>query len=208
MANRVKTVVLNMSWLMVSQIIASVCAFIWTILIAKYLGPSEFGIMGTAISVASTFVFLADFGISSYIIRSIATDASNESKYMDNALTLKLFLSLLYFTITCISLIILGWDNYLILICLLFSSESVIKTFQDTLFASFRAHEEMKYQAYVNIFINLSLLTCFVLITFTDFGLIGVSLIYIIVNLIALGYDLVLIRKHFVKPKFSFNQNF
>lgn len=208
MVNKIKTIVTNMSWLVISQLIASVCAFIWTILIAKYLGPSEFGIMGTAISIASTFVFLADFGISTYIIRAISTDMEHEEKYLNNSITLKFFLAILYFIITFLSLLILGWDNYIILICLLFSCESVIKTFQDVLFASFRAHEEMKYQAYVNIFINVSLLITIITISCTDFGLIGVALAYIIINLIALGYDLYLIRKNIIKPHLSINTMF
>lgn len=208
MVNKIKTIFANMSWLVISQIIASICAFIWTILIAKYLGPSEFGIMGTAVSIASTFVFLADFGISTYIIRAISTDMNQEAKYLNNTLTLKLFLAILYFIITFIALLILGWNNYIILICMLFSLESVIKTFQDVLFASFKAHEVMKYQAYVTIFINVSLLLSLIFISFTDFGLIGVALAYIIVNLVALAYDLYLIRKNIIKPHLSINTSF
>ena len=33
--NKVRTIFANMSWLMASQIITSVCAFIWTILTAR-----------------------------------------------------------------------------------------------------------------------------------------------------------------------------
>lgn len=208
MANKIQTIFFNMSWLVISQIIASVCAFIWTIISARYLGPSEFGIMGTAISFATTFVFLSDFGISTYIIRAISTDLDNEAKYLNNTLTLKLFLAVLYFIVTFIALIFLGWNNYLIFICLLFSTESIIKVFQDTLFASFKAHEKMKYQAYVNIFINISLLFIIIAITFTNLGLIGITLAYVLVNLIALGYDLYLIKKHIITPHFSFNPKF
>ena len=43
MASNVRTIFANMSWLMVSQILTSVCAFVWTILSARYLGPSEYG---------------------------------------------------------------------------------------------------------------------------------------------------------------------
>lgn len=39
--SRVRTVFANMSWLMFSQIITSVCAFVWTILTARYLGVSD-----------------------------------------------------------------------------------------------------------------------------------------------------------------------
>ena len=41
--SRVRTVFANMSWLMFSQIITSVCAFVWTILTARYLGVSDYG---------------------------------------------------------------------------------------------------------------------------------------------------------------------
>lgn len=208
MENRVKTLFANMGWLMISQIIASFCAFIWTIIIAMYLGPSDFGIMGTAISVASSFVFLADFGVTSYIVRAISTDMSNESEYLDNSITLKLFLAIFYFLSVLIFLMVLGWNNYIILVCLLFSLESIIKSLQDVFFASFRAHEQMKYQAFVNIFINIGLLICLIALSYTDLGLVGVAFVYIVINIIALVYDLILIRKHIIKPKLSFNLSF
>lgn len=208
MENRVKKLFANMSWLMISQIIASVCAFIWTILIAMYLGPADFGVMGTAISFASTFVFLADFGITSYILRAISTDMDHESKYLNNTLTLKVFLAIFYFFVVLLTLILLGWNNYIIFICLLFSLESVIKSFQDVIFVSFRAHEEMKYQAFVNIFINIGLLFCFIGVSYTDWGLIGVTFSYIIINFIAFIYDLVLIRRYIIKPSLSFDITF
>ena len=53
MANKVKTIFANMSWLMVSQILTSVLAFVWTILMARYLGPTNYGIFGSAVSLTS-----------------------------------------------------------------------------------------------------------------------------------------------------------
>ena len=35
---------------MVSQIIASICGFIWTVVIARYLGVNDYGVLGFAIS--------------------------------------------------------------------------------------------------------------------------------------------------------------
>src|SRR5574344_1637070 len=128
MANKVKTVFANMSWLMVSQLLTSVLAFVWTILTARYLGPSDYGIFGTAVSLSTLFGVFATFGISTYIVRSISTDFENEDKYVNNTLSLKIFLAIIYFTLIFITTVLLGWKRYVIGICLLFAFEYFIKT--------------------------------------------------------------------------------
>ena len=208
MASKVRTIFANVSWLMISQIITSACAFVWTILMARYLGPSDYGIFGTAVSFSVLFTVLADFGVTTYIIRSIATNLEEESKYLDNALSLKLFLSVLYLAVVLIALLILGWANYVVLFCMLFAIESLIKSFQGTIFSSFQAHEQMKYQAITNTILNVLTLVFIVIVTFTDFKLMGITFAYILANVIAIIYEIYALRKHFVKPKFSFDIKF
>ena len=53
--NQVQTIFKNMSWLMISQIIASICGFIWTILMARYLGVNDYGIIGFATSLTDKY---------------------------------------------------------------------------------------------------------------------------------------------------------
>lgn len=208
MASKVRTVFANMSWLLVSQIITSICAFVWTILTARYLGPSEYGVFGTAVSVSVLFGFLADFGITTYIVRAISTDFENESKYLDNALSLKIFLSIFYMAVIFIALLVLGWDNYIVAISMLFAFEYLIKTFHATFYSSFQAHERMKYQAITNIILNVLTLAFIVLITFTDFGLLGITFAYIFANIVGLIYVYLAIRKHIIIPHFSFNPKY
>ena len=71
MANKVRTIFANMSWLMVSQILTSVFAFVWTILTARYLGPSDYGVFGTAVSFSTIFGVFATFGIFTYLVRAM-----------------------------------------------------------------------------------------------------------------------------------------
>lgn len=205
MTNKVKTVFANMSWLMISQLITSVCAFIWTIIMARYLGPSEYGIFGTAVSFSVLFAFLADFGVSSYIVRSIATNFEEEHKYLDNAISLKIFLSMLYIIVVLIGSLVLRWNNYIVAICFIFAIESAVKSFQGVIFASFQAHEQMKYQAIANTVLNVLTLIFIVIITFTNFGLTGIAFAYIIANVIGLLYAFFALRKNIIKPNFSLN---
>ena len=46
--SKIKKIFQDMSWILISQIIASICGFIWTILIARYLGVHDYGILGFA----------------------------------------------------------------------------------------------------------------------------------------------------------------
>ena len=205
MANKVKIIFANMSWLMVSQIITSICAFIWTILTARYLGPSDYGIFGTAVSFSILFGVFADFGINASIVRTISTDMDNESSYLNNAISLKMFLSVFYLAVVSLALFILGWEHYVVVFCFLYAVENLIKTFQGTIFASFQSHEQMKYQAITNTLLNVLTLIFIILITFTNFGLMGITIAYIVANIIALVYEVYALRKHFLKPKFCFN---
>lgn len=208
MANKVRTAFANMGWMMISQIIASVCAFVWTIVIAWYLGPSDYGIFGAAVSFAALFGIIIDFGLPTYIVRAISTDFENEHKYLDNAISVKLFLSVLYILAVFIALIILGWNSKLITITLLVSFENLIKSYHAILFTSFQAHEKMKYQAITNTILNVLTLVFIIIITFTDLSLVGIAFAYIIANFIALIYELYALKKHTILPKFSFDFSF
>lgn len=206
--NKVRTIFANMSWLMISQIITSVCAFVWTILTARYLGVSDYGILGTATSFSVIVIVVADLGVTTYITRSISVDYNVEAEYLGNALSLKLILSVLYLAVVIFISYLLGWDNFTILITFLFAIESLIKSFYNLLFASFQAHEQMKYQAITNTLLNVLTLVFIVMICFTDFGLLGITFAYIAANLIGLIYCIAALTKHIIVPKLLFDLKF
>ena len=205
MANQVKTIFANMSWLMVSQILTSVFAFVWTILTARYLGPSDYGVFGTAVSFSTIFGVFATFGIFTYLVRAISTDFENEAKYLNNTLSLKIFLAIFYLAIIFFAAFFLGWNRYVIGFCMLFAFEYLIKTFHDVFFSSFQAHEKIKYQAITNIIITVLTFIFIIVVIVTDFGLLGIAFAYIIANIIALIYAIYALSKHIIKPKLSFD---
>lgn len=208
MANQVKTIFANMSFMLISQIIASVCAFVWTIVTAWYLGPSDYGVFGAAVSFAALLGIVIDFGLSTYVVRAISTDFANEHKYLDNAISLKLFLSVFYVIAVYLSVLVMGWQPKLVLACVFLAFENIIKSYQTILFASFQAHEKMKYQAVTNTVINVFTLIFILLVACTDYALVGILMAYIAANAIALVYEVYALRKHIIKPKLSFDFSF
>lgn len=206
--SNVRTIFANMSWMMVSQLITSLCAFVWTLLTARYLGVTDYGILGTAISISALFSFICDCGITTYLVRAIATDFDNEYKYLGVGITLKVFLSILYLIVVSIALLVLGWDNYTVAICLLFAFECVFKSFYMVLFSSFQAHEKLKYQAIANTILNVLTLIFIVIVTFTDWALWGIAFAYILANLITFIYTVLALSRHIIVPRFILDVEF
>ncbi len=206
--SQVKTIFKNMSWLLISQIIASACGFIWTVLIARYLGVNDYGILGFAISLTGMLSILFDFGIGFLSVRHIATNYDSTPKYLGNAIPLKGLLSLFGFVVILIILILMHADELTIIVTLLFTIEQIIKKFVELMDSTFQAFEEGKYQGIGNTILNV-LLLIFILITITtNIGIIGIAVSYIIANIIALIYEYYVFNKHITKPKFELDTKF
>ena len=118
-----------MSWLLISQIVASACAFIWTVLMARYLGVNDYGIFGFATSLTAILLIATDFGVNTHIIRHIATDYDSAPKYIGNAINLKVIFSIVSIFLTLILLFIINSTDFVILITLLFLIETIIKSY-------------------------------------------------------------------------------
>ena len=206
--SNVKTIFSNMSWLFVSQIIASVCGFIWTIVIARYLGVNDYGVLGFAISFSGILAITMDLGVNSHVVREIATNYDLTPKYLGNAIPLKSLFVIGTFILTLIILILMKSNQLTITITLLFTIEMVFKTFIGLLNGSFQAYEEGKYQGIGNILLNIILLIFILISIFTDLGIFGITLSYVVANFIPLVYEYVIFTKKFAKPKFEFDIDF
>ena len=208
MANQVKTMFGNMSWLMVSIILASVFGFVWTIVLAPYLGVTDYGVFGFAISITSLLGVFNDFGVGTQIIRAIASDKNVTDKYLGNAFSLRFVFAVIYCTVIFIVLTILKSSPQTILITLLFALEVVIKSFSGLCNSTFDAHEKNKYHAYAEISLNLCTLVFILVAVFFDLGLLGVAFAYIFANICSLSFNFFNIRRSIIKPKLHFDFKF
>ena len=186
--SQIQTIFKNMSWLLVSQIIASIFGFIWTILIARYLGVSDYGILGFAISITAILGIIDDMGISTHIVRHIATDHDSAPKYLGNALPLKIIFAASKTILTVIILIILGVNELTLTVTLLFTLEMIFKSFNNTIYGSFQAFELGKYQGIGNTIMNSTTLLFILISIYTDLGIFGVTIAYVLANLITFIY--------------------
>lgn len=206
--SQIRTIFKNMSWLFVSQVIAGVCAFIWTVLIARYLGVSDYGILNFAISFTGIISIMMDLGISTHIVRHIATDFDSAPKYLGNAIPLKSVFSFFTFFLSLIALILMKCNELTIQITLLFTIERIFSSMIGLFNGSLQAVEEGKYQAIGNILLNLVLLIFMLLSIIWDFGLYGITFAYVLANFIVVISQYLLVKKRLSKPKFEFDREF
>lgn len=206
--SKIQTIFKNMGWLLISQIIVSVFGFVWTILLARYLGVDNYGILGFAVSITGILGVIDDLGISTYIVRQISTDYESAPKYLGNTIPLKALFGGIKLILTFIILVLLNVNQFTIFITLLFSIETILISYVNTLYGSFQAFEKGKYQGIGIILMNTTTLIFILISIFADLGLEGVTFAYILANLINLIYAYYVLNKHIVKPKYEFDWDF
>lgn len=206
--SRVQTMFKNMSWIAISQVVASICGFIWTILITRYLGVTNYGIFGFATSLTGMLAVTVDFGISNHIVRHVSTDNDSAPKYLGNVIPLKSIFAVGTFILSLIILILLKSDEITITVTLLLTIEIIIKSFIGLFNGSFQAFEEAKYQGIANTILSIILLIFILISIFTDLGIYGISISYIFANLITLAYLYCTFTKRITSPKFEFDVEF
>ncbi|WP_158611101.1 flippase [Prevotella sp. OH937_COT-195] len=93
----------NLFWSMSGKIVNLLGSLFVGILVTRYLGPEQFGLMNYVISYVMLFQILASFGLDSIEIREEARNRQEYNKYIGTAFYLKLALGAVVF-ILCISM--------------------------------------------------------------------------------------------------------
>ena len=206
--SKTKTIFKNMSWLFISQIITSILGFIWTMLMARYLGVEQYGIFGFAVSLTGILCILFDFGIGIHSVRHIATDYDSAPKYLGNAIPLKGLFSIFGFVVILIVLIIMKCDELTITVTLLITIEQILKKFVELLNATFQAFEEGKFQGISNTLLNIITFIFILIAIYTDLGLYGIAIGYILANTFTLIYCYHVLTKYLAKPNYELDKEF
>lgn len=206
--SQVKSIFMNTSWLSISQVVKSVCAFLWTILIARYLGVSQYGIVSFAISFSGLLMIFVDFGMTTYMTREIAKRKELVYKFMNNMLSFKIILSVLIFFISGLILALLKYPPLTIAVTLIFTIEMIAISMTSFFNGIFQAFEQLKYQA-IGTILNSGFLLVGVLLTmFLDWGIISIAVSYVIAYLAFVLYMFIKYVQWFSYPKLELDLSF
>lgn len=206
--NQIKSIFKNTSWLSVSQVVTSIAAFLWTILIARYLGVSDYGIVSFAISFTTLVSIIMDLGMSTYITREISKHKNLLAKYMNNIFLFKFLLAFALFIISGIILYGLKYSHLTILVTLIFIIEMVFMSMTGFLNGVFQAFEKVKYQS-IGTILNCLFLLLGILITMgLDLGVVFIAVSYTLAYFIYFSYMFLEYVHKFSFPQFELDVSF
>lgn len=115
-------VIKNASWIIVCRVFQSLVALVIGMISARYLGPSNYGLLNYASSIVAFMVPLAQLGLRNVLVEEIVSNPEREGKTLGTALVMSV-LSSLFCVIGCaafVSIVNAGERDTLI-VCILYS---------------------------------------------------------------------------------------
>lgn len=85
----------NMSWIIGSKIAQSILSIFISMLTARYLGPSNFGLINYVSSIVTFTVPIMQLGFNNIIVHELTNNENNEGKILGTILTLSFFSAIL-----------------------------------------------------------------------------------------------------------------
>jgi len=86
---KIKKYLLNTSWIMGERLITIGTGFLTTVLLARYLGPEQFGILSYAISLTAIFASAGHMGLAGLVVREVVKFPATKLETLGTSLLLK-----------------------------------------------------------------------------------------------------------------------
>jgi len=170
----------NTVWLSVAEVINKGLVFLVTVLIARSLGVEAYGIFGFVFAFITLLGIVADFGMSTAVIRDVAHHPESTETRIQAGLSVKVILSLAAAGLAIALVQLLGKPLAVERLVYLASLFLVVNALTAYLHAVFRAREQMKYEAISRIVQYAVLLIATVIGIVWQVGLTGFVMAYVI----------------------------
>lgn len=157
----------NATWIIVAQIVKSIIGFVITMLTARYLGPSNYGLINYASSVVAFVTPLLYLGFTGILVQEIVVNPEKEGETLGTAIILSLVSSIFCICgiLAVVSLINSG-EKETIIVCALYSVLLVFQSIELIVYW-FQAKLLSKYSSVVMLiaYFIVSLYKVYLLVT-------------------------------------------
>lgn len=142
-----KKVVKNAGWIICGRIVHMLCAFVVSLLTARYLGPGNYGLINYALAYTTFFYSICTLGINSILVKAIIDEPEHEGETLGTSIVLQGIASILSsLMIIGIVTIIDGKETITVIVTALCTIGLLFRVFE-TIRYWFQAHLLSKYSA-------------------------------------------------------------
>ncbi|MFV0267233.1 MAG: flippase [Draconibacterium sp.] len=127
-ANRTK-IFRNVSWAVAGKIVNVLYGLIIGVLVARYLGPEQFGLMSYVTSYVTLFSIIATFGMDNIEVRELTKNPENRDVILGSSFSFRLILSFFAIILVLITLLIFESDSFTIIMVMIYSSYLIAGSF-------------------------------------------------------------------------------
>lgn len=107
-----KKIFTNVFWAMLGKVINMAAALFVGILVARYLGPENYGVMNYVISYVALFTVFATFGMENIEIRELSKHLDKKESILGTCYAMRLFFAVIAYIAVVITLIIFKTDSF------------------------------------------------------------------------------------------------
>lgn len=165
----------NIVWLMSDSIIRLGLGFIVSIFLARYLGPSDFGLYNYAYAMIAIYSAVASLGMNGVVVRELVQEKFSPSIIMGTSFVLQLIGSLLASVLVVATVIILRPNEWNLVIVVLFMLPSVLLRSSDVIKYWFESIIASKYTVLaqnISFFVSSIVKIC---IIYFDLGYLAIA---------------------------------
>jgi O-antigen/teichoic acid export membrane protein len=195
----------NMTIIVLSEMVGFGLHFVVTVLVARYLGTEGFGKYSFVLAFVWVFQLIADLGLSKIMVREISVKKGILEYQLGVTKSLIWILSLVVFGLIVLTVNIINCETIL-KNAIYIMGLAVIATVHAVGYSSvFRAMEEMEYTGIGFVMHKVLLLISTVIVIYYRGGLIEITLVNLICNLMLWAGYYVAIRIKYCRPRLIIN---
>jgi len=197
----------NTGWIFLGKIFSLIVSFFVMAYVARYLGPSNYGLLSYAVSFVGLFSFIANLGIDQIVYREIIRYPEKRNEYLGTSFFLKIMGGILAFLSVLITVLILQQENTTNILILLIAFAFIFQSFY-VINGFFGAQLLSKYPTIASICVIFILSVIKIILVLSGKGIIYFSAVYLLESILyALSF--LLIYKIFKQSILSwrFNKN-
>lgn len=144
----------NLSWLLVTRIFRILISIVISIWVARYLGPTEYGLLNYVLALIALISIFSSLGLEQIFVKRLLEKTEDENYLLGSAFLLKLIGSLLLIVISFTIAILKDESGVFILLIAFVSSSYIFKAF-DVIQFWFEAHLLSKKSSKVDLYVML-----------------------------------------------------